>query len=114
MTAKWGLLHRPIRQKLCNVKYYAHSIARLHNFCIKERLITGDSEWDRRSVHEVPYECTVPNLPGLGPEFPMGSRDNPFMYRSSGYSHIRNVMVNHIRAKGLSRPSSSVLYRNES
>jgi hypothetical protein len=46
MTAKWGLLHRPIKQKLCNVKYYAHSIVRLHNFCIKERLTIGNSECD--------------------------------------------------------------------
>jgi hypothetical protein len=38
MTAKWGILHRPLQQKLGNIKYITYSIARLHNFCIREKI----------------------------------------------------------------------------
>jgi hypothetical protein len=111
MTAKWGILHRPLQQKLGNIKHIAYSIARLHNYCIRERITMGASEWDQKSIEDYPYDATVPNLPGLGPEFPMGERENQLMYRHSGYSCVRYMMANRIRDLNLTRPSTSVLYR---
>jgi hypothetical protein len=38
MVKKWGVLGRPLTIKLANVKHLVLAIARLHNFCIDERL----------------------------------------------------------------------------
>jgi hypothetical protein len=38
MTQKWCILLRPMLQKFKNVQYIALAIARLHNFCINDRL----------------------------------------------------------------------------
>ena len=38
MTRKWGILHRPLSIRLPSIKHLICCIARLHNFCINERL----------------------------------------------------------------------------
>ncbi len=38
MVQKWGILQSPLKIKLPSVKYLIMCIARLHNFCINERL----------------------------------------------------------------------------
>ena len=40
MKQKWAILQSPLRIKLRNVKYLMVGIARLHNYCINERLET--------------------------------------------------------------------------
>jgi hypothetical protein len=41
MVQKWGILQKSLRVKLKNVKHLLLCIARLHNFCIEERLSQG-------------------------------------------------------------------------
>jgi hypothetical protein len=38
MVKKWGLLSRPLPIKMSRIKHLMVTIARLHNFCIDERL----------------------------------------------------------------------------
>ena len=38
MVKKWGVLGRPVSVKLANVKHLVMAVARLHNFCIDERI----------------------------------------------------------------------------
>ena len=40
MTRKWGILQRPLSNSLASMKHLVCCIARLHNFCIDERLNT--------------------------------------------------------------------------
>jgi DDE superfamily endonuclease len=42
MQMKWGVLWRPLRIKLDNIKYIVLAIARLHNFTINERLLNDE------------------------------------------------------------------------
>jgi hypothetical protein len=41
MTKKWGILHLPLSNLLPSIKHLFCCIARLHNFCIDQRLKTG-------------------------------------------------------------------------
>lgn len=43
MTRKWGILQRPLSNSLPSMKHLICCIARLHNFCIDERLRSGDA-----------------------------------------------------------------------
>ena len=49
MTKKWGILQRPLSNLLPSMKHLICCIARLHNFCIGERLKTG-AMLDTRSL----------------------------------------------------------------
>jgi hypothetical protein len=41
MVKKWGILARPLTIKLKSVKTLMFAIAKLHNFCISERLLAN-------------------------------------------------------------------------
>jgi hypothetical protein len=43
MVKKWGVIGRPLSVKLANVKHIVLAIARVHNFCIDERLFLQKS-----------------------------------------------------------------------
>ena len=43
MVKKWGILARPLTIKLKNVKRLMIAIARLHNYCIDERLASTNT-----------------------------------------------------------------------
>jgi hypothetical protein len=49
MTRKWGILQRPLTNSLLSIKHIICCIARLHNFCIDERLKTDTSIIDSDS-----------------------------------------------------------------
>jgi DDE superfamily endonuclease len=65
MTNKWRILHRPLYQRLHNVKLVAVAIARLHNFCIREKLesdLLGDDrsyDFIAGSSRNTPYYHTL-------------------------------------------------------
>lgn len=44
MTRKWGILQRPLTISLGQIKHLICCIARLHNFCIDERLGTNEED----------------------------------------------------------------------
>jgi hypothetical protein len=43
MTKKWGILQRPLTNSLVSIKHLICCIARLHNYCIDERLQTSST-----------------------------------------------------------------------
>jgi hypothetical protein len=46
MTRKWGILQRPLTSSLMSIKHIICCVARLHNFCIDERLKTTTESFD--------------------------------------------------------------------
>ena len=51
MVKKWGILSRPLLIKMIKIKKLMVAIARLHNFCINERLQENKNKnWDTTSV----------------------------------------------------------------
>ena len=52
MVKKWGLLSRPLSIKMSNVKHLMVTIARLHNFCINERLRDANQSTPTGSVSQ--------------------------------------------------------------
>jgi hypothetical protein len=60
MVKKWGVLARPLTLKIKNVKRLILAIARLHNFCINERLAGAGvgKVFTPRNVELTPYEQT--------------------------------------------------------
>jgi DDE superfamily endonuclease len=116
MTNKWGILHRPLRQSLRNVTLIALSIARLHNFCAKERLMSphfgDDQNYDPTpNGNNQTFLTTVPNFYREGCEFPVAPTNQPRLYRKLGTSHIRDMMAIQIEDLNISRPTSSPIYR---
>jgi hypothetical protein len=97
------------KQKLCNVKYLAMSIAILHNYCLREQQRNGLLEWDCNSVQEFPYLPTIPNEHGQGPNIPMADEEdvNQQRYREVGILVMRSMMAERIRTLGLRRPGDS-------
>lgn len=110
MNTKWCILNRPLKQPLRHVKYIAYSIARLHNFCITERLQQEDSEWDIF----IPHTPSIPNEQVLGvdqgPEFPAVLEGEDNLYAIQSVSKIRLSMAREVRRCNVRRPVSSVLH----
>jgi DDE superfamily endonuclease len=44
LTRKWGLYWRPLLVGLDKIKYVVEVVARLHNFCINERILEGGGD----------------------------------------------------------------------
>ena len=112
MNTKWCILNRPLKQPLRNVKYVAYAIARLHNYCITERLSRNGLEWDIF----VPHTPSIPNEHignyNLGPEFPavLVAEDNVYHSNISNVSAVPLSMARETRRCNVERPTSSVLH----
>lgn len=102
MQSKWGILKRPLTQALKNVKYVILAIARLHNFVIKENNYEPDTA-------RVPYQATVPNRRGRGPEYPIAVDDTE-TYSGMQRSRIRDSMVRLVALSKATRNRRSVLH----
>jgi hypothetical protein len=42
MNTKWGILQKPVCMRVSRIKYILVAIARLHHYCINERITRGD------------------------------------------------------------------------
>lgn len=69
MTKKWGILTRPLSIKMKHIKYVMICIAKLHNFCIDERLIEGTNQHLRQggvpllfTPHNVRFDAHAEHL----------------------------------------------------
>jgi DDE superfamily endonuclease len=110
MVSKFGILQRPLKNNLSSVKFIALAIARLHNFCVKERTF-GESQWERDNNQPFQYLRSVPNLLNMDERFPATHEgENRYMYLNTGESTIRNKMAYVVRNRGLQRPVRSVLH----
>lgn len=98
MVKKWGILSRPLSISMHNIKGLILAIARLHNFCINERLglnlsasgVSNDVEFgiQERSLRE---ESSFTQFEAMSDEFP-------------GWSLNRNRMVRNLASLQMTRP----------
>lgn len=101
MVNNFAILKRPLQNSLFRIKYVAIGIARLHNFCVKER-IYGVSEWESDNPQPYIHTAAVPIVANLDERFPatqegeLGEPRN--LYHDSGkYSSIRVRMAHSCR-----------------
>ena len=115
MTKKWGVLQRPVGVALKNVKWMMQGIARLHNFCINERLrlqgtleeeMSGAIREGRGFIPTVPHDENGDPIE-LDPLF---NNDNVQTFR--GYSELRECMAVRVENKMLTRPVANKIKRN--
>jgi DDE superfamily endonuclease len=102
MTKKWGILQRPLTNSLPSIKHLICCIARLHNFCIDERLGTNTTTRKSTTINysdslptsmlaEMNEAAQVENREILSEEYPH-------------WSHARENIVQAVKQLGLKRP----------
>jgi hypothetical protein len=103
MQMKWGILQRPLGCTLKNMIWLAQGIARLHNYCIDERVATGNTA----------FEMPNKDIPRYVPTVPHDARGDPirldalFVGTADGYSHLREYMSKRVERLQLERPTSN-------
>jgi hypothetical protein len=115
MTKKWGILSRPLSIKMKHVKHMMICIARLHNFCIDERLRATEQEL--RSVDEhadvgpmlftprnVSFDAHTQHVREIAAHIEY--EDAELVY-DNPYSVNRERMAQEIEALALTRPSTT-------
>jgi DDE superfamily endonuclease len=103
MSKKWGILWRPLIVSMYNVKYIVEAVARLHNFCIDERIIEAREE----GIGEVDPVVEA-HVDGRGSLEELAERLAHSQYENlaegvAGFSANRDNMVLRIQALGLHR-----------
>jgi hypothetical protein len=105
MLSKWGILWKPLRNKIKNVPLIVMGIVRLHNFLINERLMDEDD-------FDLNNDINTENNTGVGPR-QNEKQAKPLMelkeYEFEGNSFIREAMKDRITSLGLERPTLSKL-----
>jgi DDE superfamily endonuclease len=102
MQMKWGILQQPLGCKMSNMLWLAQAIARLHNYCINERLAAGETN---------SFELSADLIPGYVPTVPHNNNGDPidleglFAGTFDGYSHLREHMANRVHSLQLERPA---------
>jgi hypothetical protein len=112
MQMKWGILWRPLRVQLTNMKFIMIAIARLHNFTIDEGIT---SDWDISMIEEstgnnreyIPTEVNDHNGDPIGIDV-----DGMISKMIPGTSEIREVMLQRVKALGLTRPKANKITKN--
>jgi DDE superfamily endonuclease len=109
MVKKWGILNRPLTFKLINIKKVVVGIARLHNFCINERLSHHNHDnaaYNPGDVDLSSYEQALRDT----------AADVEFRHAVADYqnpwSHNGDHMVTIVANKNMSRPGLSRKKRN--
>lgn len=100
MKEKMGILQKPLSIYLRKIRVLMPVVARLHNFCINERLLSGhaprqSSETNGFSI----YEQAVRQVAAEGQFQEQLSHEFP------QWSLNRDNMVTRVKSKGLVRPS---------
>jgi DDE superfamily endonuclease len=104
MQGKWGILQRPLCCTMKNMIWMAQAIARLHNYCIEERLaelLSSFSTPDTEIPHYIP---TTPHNQDGDPvqiEHAFTSNNN------DGQSFLREWMATRVLRKQLQRPGNN-------
>jgi DDE superfamily endonuclease len=103
MQSKWGILQRPLSCSLKNMLWLVQGIARLHNFCINERLAAAQSSFD------------IPDglIPHYIPSVPHDDEGDPVALDAAydgvldGHSYLREYMAKRVERKQLQRPGNN-------
>jgi hypothetical protein len=103
MQAKWGILQRPLGCSINNMLWLAQAVARLHNYCINERLAATMSS----------FEVPDGSIPSYIPSVPHDEDGDPvqllhaFQGTNDGHSMLREYMATRVQQKQLQRPSAN-------
>jgi DDE superfamily endonuclease len=102
MQGKWGILQRPLTCSMNNMHWLVQAIARLHNYCIDERLAQSMS----------PFEVPDSIIPRYIPTVPHTATGDPvqlnhvFQGANDGHSFLREWMATRVERKSLLRPGN--------
>jgi hypothetical protein len=107
MQAKWGILQRPLACSINNMLWLAQAIARLHNYCINERLANDLAPFE---VADNACPTYIPSVPHNGAGDPV-QLDHAFSGTNEGFSFLREWMANRVARKQLQRPTNSTRKR---
>jgi hypothetical protein len=103
MQSKWGILQRPLTCSLHNMLWLVQAIARLHNYCINERLAEAQTA----------FEVADSSVPRYIPAVPHDEDGDPvclghaFVGTVDGHSYLREWMATRVEEQHLKRPSNS-------
>ena len=114
MQAKWGILQRPIGCSISNMLWLAQAIARLHNYCINERLEEADALLDETAAPSTVETIStyIPSVPHDGDGDPVNLK-SAFEGTTDGYSHLREWMSLRVQKKQLQRPANNKRKRGD-
>lgn len=112
MQMKWGILWRPMRVHLDNVKYIMHAISRLHNFTINERLLNDDPPDEVGTGINRLYHPTDADIEEYDDEA-TAARIAATKKHLKGMSIIRDNMVQRVKTLGISRPKSNQIRKDD-
>jgi hypothetical protein len=115
MVKKWGILSRPLTIKMSNIKRLMMTVARLHNFCIDQRLqraLDANIDSNRQDNVRATYNPNLNDV--LLDEQQIQLRDTAaeaemkllIIHQSVGnpWSHNRDRMARTVESFGLTRP----------
>jgi DDE superfamily endonuclease len=105
MQSKWGILQRPLNCSMRNMLWMVQAIARLHNYCINERV----------SRLQPSFEVSDNSIPGYIPAVPHDIDGDPvclehdaaFISTVDGHSFLREWMATRVEKKHLERPGTN-------
>ncbi len=110
MVKKWGILARPLTIKLKNVKRLVIAIAKLHNFCINERIgrnRTTESQQQGQVIFTPTNVAFHRHEAMLREESAFEQFDEIVEGYENRWSNNRDRMVREIEASKLTRPGAS-------
>lgn len=103
MQGKWGILQRPLSCSMNNMLWLVQAIARLHNYCINERLAAAMSPFE---VPDSSVPSYIPSVPHNGSGDPV-QLNHAFQGTNDGHSFLREWMATRVERKSLLRPGNS-------
>jgi DDE superfamily endonuclease len=110
MTKKWGILQRPLTNSLSSIKHIICCIARLHNYCIDERLGTTTTTTTNYSTSTtttttINYSDALPTsqLAEMS-EAAQAEHRQILSEEYAAWSHARDEIVQAVKQLGLKRP----------
>jgi hypothetical protein len=106
MVKKWGILARPLTIKLKNIKRLVIAIAKLHNFCINERLL-ANARRDEQMIFTPTNVAFNRHEAMLRDESALEQFDEIVEGYENAWSNNRDRMVREIEALKLTRPGVS-------
>ena len=107
MQSKFSILKRPLTNSLETIGFIMAAIARLHNFCIREK--PYNIAEIVLQTPRVPYNAAIPNQlnregQDMDPEFPQALQDELELYWGYQHSANRDAMVERCANLGMVRP----------
>lgn len=105
MQSKWGILQRPLTCSIANMIWLVQAIARLHNFCINERLANALSSFE---VADSSIPCFLPAVPNDVDGDPVClGKTAAFVGTVDGHSYLREWMATRVEQQHLQRPGNN-------